>query len=225
MAYALDGLILVLFLWMVLLGMRHGFIKTIAGVVAFVAALVLSSLLSAPVSQFAYDTFVEPPVQEALLTEIGSSTPSAEQLDAALEKLPGFVTRRLEAEGIGNGAAILDRIQDAEEATVEQRILSRVVEPVVLPLLKTLCMLLLFILLWLGIAWALRALNVMAKLPVLKQLNGLLGVVAGAVQGLLWVMFAVSTLRLVVDMGWIDALTPAVLEETVIIHWLDGWMV
>ena len=224
MAYALDGAILVLFLWMVLLGMRHGFIKTIAGVVAFVAALVLSSLLSAPVSQFAYDTFVEPPVQEALLAEIGSSTPSAEQLDAVLETLPDFVTARLEADGVGNGAAILERIQDAEETTVDQRILGRVVEPVVLPLMKTLCMLLLFIVLWLLITWALRALHVVAKLPVLKQLNGRLGVVAGAVQGLLWVLFAVSVLRVVADMGWIGALTPSVLDETVIIHRLDGFI-
>ena len=70
----------------------------------------------------------------------------------------------------------------------------------------------------------LRALDVVAKLPVLKQLNGLLGVAAGAVQGLLWVLFAVAALRLVADMGWIDALTPAVLEDTVLVRYLDGWM-
>ena len=225
MAYALDGAILVLFLVMVALGVRHGFIKTIAGVVAFVAALVLSSLLAGPVSGFAYDTFVEPPVQEALMEEFGRSTPAAEQLDTVLEKLPAFVTNRLEAEGLGDGAAILERIRDGEEDTAAyQRILTGVVEPVVLPLMKALCMLLLFILLWIVITLVLRALDVVAKLPVLKQLNGLLGVAAGAVQGLLWVLFAVAALRLVADMGWIDALTPAVLEDTVLVRYLDGWM-
>ena len=39
MAYLLDGAILVLFLVMVVIGSRRGFIKTIAGVAAFVVAL------------------------------------------------------------------------------------------------------------------------------------------------------------------------------------------
>ena len=219
MAYVLDGILVVLFVLLVWLGHRRGFIKTVAGVAAFVVALMLSSMLAAPVSGFVYDTFVEPPLQQTLVAQIGEGSPAAETLDGVLEQMPAFVTNRLEANGLNSGAAILSHIgNDAAEGTVDQRILNQVVEPVVLPLLKSVCMLLLFIILLLVLTVLLKMLDVIAKLPLLKQLNKLLGVVAGVAQGLLWVFFAVSVLQLVANLGWIDVLTPALLEETILLR-------
>ena len=134
MTYVLDGLLVVLFLLMVVIGHRRGFIKTVSGVLAFVAALVLSTLLAGPVSGMVYDAVVEPPVREALVSQIGDNSPAAETLDAALADMPAFITNRLEVSGLNSGAAILDRLNTSGgEGTVDQRILDQVVEPVALP--------------------------------------------------------------------------------------------
>ena len=224
MAYAFDGAILALFALLVWLGHRRGFIKTVSGVVAFVAALVLSSMLSGPVAGFVYNTFVEPPVLDTLTAQIGEGSPAAGQLDAALEQMPAFITNRMEANGLHSGAAILERIGGAQEGeTVAESITRQVVEPVAVPLLKSVCMLLLFLILLIVITILLKAVDLVAKLPLLKQLNKALGVVAGILQGLLWVFFAVMVLQLIAQMGWISAVTPALLEDTILIRAINSF--
>lgn len=223
MAYLLDGAILILFALLVWLGHRRGFIKTVSGVLAFVAALVLSSMLSGPVSGFAYDTMVEPPVLTALSDHLGEGSPAAAQLDAALEQMPGFITNRLAANGMDGGAAVLDRLAGAQAGeTVAQSIARQVVQPVVSPVLKALCMLLLFLVFLIVITILLKAVDLVAKLPLLKQLNKSLGVVAGIAQGVLWAFFAVTVLQLLSSTGWIAALTPDLLESTLLIRWIDS---
>lgn len=222
MAYVLDGLIVALFALLVWLGHRRGFIKTVSGVLAFVAALVLSSMLSGPVSGFMYDTFVEPPVLEKLSAQIGEGSPAAGQLDTALSQMPAFITNRLAANGLDSGAAVLEHISGAEAGeSIPESITRQVVEPVVVPLLRSLSMLLLFLALLIVITVLLKAVDLVAKLPLLKQLNKSLGVVAGILQGILWVFFAVTVLQLLANVGWFAFLTPALLEDTVVIRWLN----
>lgn len=223
MAYILDAVIVVLFALMVWLGHKRGFIKTVSGLVAFAAALVLSSMLSGPVSGFVYSTFVEPPVLEELTAHVGEGSPAAGQLDAALAQMPAFVTNRLAANGLESGAAVLDRLSGtAEGETVAESILRQVVEPVVVPLLKSVSMLLLFLILLVVATILLKAVDLVAKLPLLKQLNKTLGAVAGIVQGVLWVFFAVTVLQLVANFGWFDFLTPQLMDQTLLIRWIDS---
>lgn len=223
MTYVFDGIILVLFALLVWLGHRRGFIKTVSGVVAFAAALILSSMLAGPVSGFAYDAFVEPAVLDTLTEQIGEGSPAAGQIDAALEKFPAFITNRLSANGMDSGAAVLGNLSGAGEGeTAAESIARQVVEPVALPLMKSLSMLLLFLILLVVITILLKAVDLVAKLPLLKQLNKSLGVVAGILLGALWAFFGVTVLQLVANVGWFDFLTPAVLEETILIRWLDS---
>ena len=219
----LDLLIVALITVMILLGRRRGFIKTVSGVVVFVAALMLSTTLSAPVSGFLYDTFVEPPVLEELTVQVGEGSPAAAQLDAALERMPAFVTGRLSAGGVDSGAAILERLSGAQEGeTVAQTIARQVVEPVVLPLMKAVSTLLLFLILLIVLTIVVKAVDLVAKLPLLKQLNKSLGVVAGLAQGLLWSFVLVTVLQLVANAGWLDVITPAVLDKTLLLRWIDS---
>ena len=222
-ALILDALILILFVGMILLGRRRGFIKTVSGVVVFVAALMLSATLSGPVSNFLYGTFVEPPVLEELTAHVGEGSPAAGQLDAALERMPAFVTNRLSATGVDSGAAVLERLSGAQTGeTVADTIARQVVEPVVLPLMKSVATLLLFLLLLIGLSIVVKAVDLVAKLPLLKQLNKSLGVVAGIAQGLLWSFVLVTVLQLVANAGWLDFLTPAVLDKTLLLRWINS---
>lgn len=223
MAYLLDGAILILFLVLVLIGSRRGFIKTIAGVVAFVVALVLASALGGPVSDFVYNNSVEPAVVQAIDAQVGEGSAAAEKLDLALVDMPGFVTNILNNAQIESGADILEKLTATEDGeSVAQGISRQVVAPIVLPLLKMLCSLLLFLAALIVVSILLKVLNVVAKLPLLKQLNKSLGALAGALLGVLWVFFAICVLQVVAALGVTEVITAEVLHSTTVVNWLCG---
>lgn len=223
MHWLLDGLMVVLFALCIVLGWHRGFIKTVSGLIALVAAVLVASVLSGPIANLVYHNTVEPTVMATLEEQIeGSLLPSAAELDGVLEKMPGFVTNLLKAGNLDSGAAILDKMDGTDGgATVAQRITQQVITPIVLPLIEMLCSVVLFILTYILAAILLRVLNVVAKLPLLKQLNKVLGLVAGVVNGALWVLFAVGVLQALAWLGWVNGLTPAVLNDTVLISWLS----
>ncbi len=221
MAYLIDILVFLLFVVFVLIGRKRGFIKTVAGLVAFAVALMLASLLSGPVSSFVYDTMVEPQVIDAVNEKVGSESPAVEKIDAALTEMPEFVVRILQNGGVQNGADVLNKLTGAEsDVSVGERISEQVVAPIVAPLLKMLCTLILFIIVYIVAIILLKALNLLAKLPILKQLNTVLGAFAGAVSGVLWALFAVSLLQVLAYMGTVEVITPALLDSTILVKWL-----
>ena len=65
--------------------------------------------------------------------------------------------------------------------------------------------------------------NVVAKLPLLKQLNKSLGLLGGIVSGALWAMLAVTVIQVVAAMGLAgDTITLQTVSETAVVNWLIG---
>ena len=223
MAYLLDGAILLVFILAIFIGYKRGFVKTLAGLIAFAAAALVAFLLSGPVSQFIYNSSIEGSVVSTITQHLEAEGGSLEAgVDKALETLPTFITNALANAGIQSGADVNDWLTGTDaELSLAQRVADQVVEPVVLPLLRVLCLLVLFILVYIVASILLRVLDVVAKLPVLKQLNEVLGVAAGAVSGALWVLLLVSLLQLIASIGGADGtITPALLQETIFVNWL-----
>ena len=194
MAYVLDLILVGLFALMVFMGIKRGFIKTIAGVVTFILALVLSAVLAAPTASLVYDAFIEPKVISAFGEEVKGDLTAA-QVDEALAEMPAFITDRL-----GNGEEVLEQADDASES-MAQSISDQVIAPTAKKILEPICSLLLFIVLRIIIGLILRALDLLAKIPGLKQLNKALGIVAGVVQGILWMFVAVAVMDVLAAMG------------------------
>ena len=219
MAYVLDALLIVLFALCVYLGWRRGLIKTASGLIALAAAVAVSVLLSGPVAELVYDKAVEPAVVSALEEQIQDNTvPVAQQVDNALEQMPGFITALLAGRGLDSGEAILDGLRVEEMgASVAEGIAQQVVAPLVCPLLEGLCAILLFVLVYMAALLLLRVLDLVARIPFIKQLNRGLGLVAGVCSGALWVIFAVGVITTLTYLCWIPALTPEVLEGTLLI--------
>lgn len=90
------------------------------------------------------------------------------------------------------------------------------------PVLRMLCSLVLFSVIYGLSSILLRPLNLVAKLPVLKQCNSLLGIAVGAVSGALWVLFAISIAYTLAWLRCFPALTPSVLEGTWLVSRLSG---
>jgi len=221
MAYVLDIAVVIVFGLMVYFGHRDGFIKTLAGTIAFVVALVLSSVLAGPVSEIAYDKLVEPPVVTALEESIGDDSLAADSLTAAIEKMPGFVKSQLTAQGINDGAALLQFANNADKGeTAVDSIMNKLIGPVTKPVLEVVCSLLLFFLFQVIISLILKLLNVLTKLPVLKQANKMLGIVAGVVQGALWAFLIATLLYTLAATGLVPMVSNDLLDSTILVKWL-----
>ncbi|MBQ8752042.1 MAG: CvpA family protein [Clostridia bacterium] len=224
MAYLLDGAIILVFLLAIWIGYKRGFIKTMAGLIAFIVAAVVAMLLSGPIAQAIYDSSVEPTVVSTISSHLEVSDSLEAGVDSALEKLPGFVTNALANSGIASGADVMSKLTGVEEdIPLAQKVADHVVQPIVVPLLKVICTLLLFIVVYVVASIVLKVLDLVAKLPILKELNQGLGVLAGAVSGILWVFFLVSVLQVLGAAGAVDGvINQAVINDTVVTNWLIG---
>ena len=216
MTYVIDGLLVALFALCVYIGWRRGFVKTISGLIALVAALLVATTFAGPLAEWVHANMVEPTVISTLEEHFTGDIPSEPaEIAMALDKLPAFITDLLDPEQVGDPEAIFNQMMNLEEGeTAADAIADRIITPVVLPVLEMVCSIILFILTYIVATILLRFLDLVTKLPVLKQLNGLLGVVAGGLTGAVWVVFAARILFLLAAMGVAEWLTPAVMEKT-----------
>lgn len=222
MAIALDILILVVFGLSVWQGFRHGFIKTVAGLIAFIVALVLSTMLAGPVGGWAYGSVIEQPVAQALDTHLGAEQVMAEQLDAAFEEMPAFITTNLAKQGIVDGETAMKYIGTAEAGeTLTASVMRQIIEPIFRPLTEVICSLILFFVIQFVLSLLLKLLNLLTKIPVLKQLNKALGVVAGVLQGVLWAFLIATFLQVVAETGLFAMINTELIENTILTEWLS----
>lgn len=222
MAYLLDVIALAVFALLVFFGYRRGFIRTVSGVLSFVLALVLSNMLAAPVADYVYTNSIQPSVVQTLEDNIGKDSPSVERVDEALADMPSFISAQIAAAGIEDGEDLLNyvgKVPDGETAVT--KIESTIVQPVVFPVLEAVFSLILFVVLQIAISLVLRLLNLLAKLPIIKKINKWAGLIAGAAQGALWVLFGISVLELLIGTGLIASLSPELVENSLLVSWLS----
>lgn len=226
MAWIFDGILVLLFAMCLAFGWHRGFIRTIRGFIALVVAVVLAGLISAPIADAVYAKAVEPMVSNVLAEHIESELlPTEEELDQALEKMPGMVSTLLQAGGINNAASVLNKIEDLEATEkASEAIEAQVIAPVVRPVIRIVCAVVLFVLTYTLASILLSVLDILAKLPIINKINNGLGMIVGALSGMLWVMFAVCVLYALAQLSLVDWLTPAILEETKIASWLSSFL-
>ena len=134
-----------------------------------------------------------------------------------------FVATLLKSGGMENGAAVVAKIEAiAPGSTAARTVADVVITPIVLPLLQMLISVILFLLAYVVASILLRVLDVVAKLPLLKQLNHLLGLAAGALTGALWVVFLARLLFVLAWLGVAAWLSPEVLEGTWLASFANG---
>lgn len=228
MPYLLDAAAVALFVLMVLIGYKRGFFKTIMRLVSLAVSLVAAALLSQPAAQFVYDTLLRSHVTGFVSDAFAktSQTVSA-SVDSLLSGLPGILRHALSADGLTSSAEVLSRAgvsAGTAPAEASDAVLGRVVEPLTVTLLSGACFIVIFILCLIAMLLITRAADLATKLPVLKQVNGALGLLVGIAEGivLVWVLSQ--------GLSWLAAtippnewLSPAALDRTWILSRLiDG---
>ncbi len=219
MTYLLDAAVILIFLLCVTIGTKRGFIKTVSGIVAFVAALAVSSLLSGSVAQMVYDKAVEPAISETVQTQYEQTVGSEiQRIDSAYQSLPTMVKNLLAQAGVADVDDLVRSMPIGIETSLAESV-SAVVEPLLVPLIKAICSLILFFITYIVASIVLRVLNLVAKLPLLKQLNKTLGLVGGVASGALWVLLAVTVIQVIAAMGAEDGLvTLQAINETTVVR-------
>ena len=213
MSAILDILIVVIIGVTILFAVKNGFVKTVLSAASFLIALVVAFLFVSPVRDAFLESGMAVKVRSAVDESITSFVTGA---SAEQEELPEFLTK---LEFIGIDRAELEekwndwRTENTE--TLKNELVGSVSEPV----LRAVATFTAFVLLYLGSVLVLRLaaylLDKLTDLPILRQANKLLGLVAGVVLALLrvWLFCAVVQLLLpcadTLGLGIVSHIDPA----------------
>ena len=191
----LDFLVIGLMGLFVFLGVRRGFIRTVLGFANFILAIFLTNLLYPHVGRFLRGF-------DGLFTALSDSIGRLLGLDYLIEQRAGEAYGEL-IQGLPLPQVLINSlyenstpvIHDALGALNISEYISNFLAGIVINIIS---LIIVFILVFVALIFLARALNLVAKLPVIKQLNRLLGGVLGAVWGLLitWVVLAVVVVYL-----------------------------
>lgn len=194
----IDLLLLAVLILFIFLGAKRGFVLTLCSVLAVIVALVGASLLS---------DVLTPKVADALQPHIEQTIRSSQQAqaldsaaDPAQDAIQDLLVPLKELGGPYERAA--QSVEDAinagrSEAAVQ--LYASIAATIAAQMARGLIFSLSFLLLLAVWFFVSRALNLVAKLPVLHSLNGALGGAAGAVKGLLVLFLAAWLLCSVTD--------------------------
>lgn len=221
MAYILDGAVILILIAAVAVGCHRGFFKSLILLVGSLAATVLAGLLSTPLASFTFDTFISGGLQESIAAKIEETGAGsvADGLEAALNELPGPIAHALQAYA-GTPEEIVDTVRDSlsGSASAAETVVTTVIRPVAVALLGFLLFFILFVLLMIVVRLLARLVRQIARLPVLKQADGLLGGVLGLVEGALLVLVAVTVVQLITASAGPDAaLTAEDVKDSIIV--------
>ncbi|RKJ40274.1 CvpA family protein [Acutalibacter sp. 1XD8-33] len=199
MGYALDGIILGICLLCVLIGVQRGFIRSVVHFLGAVIAACLASALGGVVAQWLFDSLF----RQAMVEKISDSLQGlgAENAAAAVEQiiasLPDFLVRALEEAGV-TAASITGGIgvQTGQAA----QLITDYLSPVFVNFLKVLVVIVLFSLFMTLVRILAGVVSRMLRLPIIHQLDGLLGGIFGFLLAMVSVWIVVAALLVFMPM-------------------------
>lgn len=222
--YALDGILLVVFLLFILVGVRRGFVRSAAHFLGAVLSACLASALGGAAAQWLFDTFFRgalvEKVQESIATLGAGDLAAAAQ--SFLASLPDFVLRVLESAGI-SAASITGQLQSQTGQAAE--VVADALAPVFVGFLKVLAIIVLYLLFMMVVRALADLLSGVFHLPLLRQVDGLLGGLFGLLLGFisLWVVLAVVQVFLPMLESQAQAQIQAALDQSLLAGAIVSW--
>ncbi len=217
MNYALDIIFLCVLLLFTVVGVRRGFIRSGLHFLGTVIAAFLASALGGAVAQWVFDALF----RDALVSRVNEGlaaigTDSVElALQNVLSSLPDFLTRALTDAGVTVSSlqGILAN-SNAEAAEV----ITDSLAPVFVSYLKVLAVIVLFFLFVLLVRPLSQLIAGIFRLPLLRQVDGLLGGVFGLLLALVALWVAVSAVQVFLPMltGSVQADVQVALDHSIL---------
>lgn len=187
--YAVDGVLVVVFLSTVLNSARRGFVRCVLSLVCVAVALVAALNFSQPAAEWSYDNLFSAPIEQKVaqaLEEGFNSETAAQTVIQTIEMIPEVLTSQLTEFGI-DVEALSEQIASLKLTPDDtaHKISVQIIRPGALVLLKLICYIIIFVAvrfvlgLLIGLVSRLPAPRIIHKAD--KWLGGVLGVVKGAV--------------------------------------------
>ncbi len=224
MSWILDGIVVLLLVIAVILGYKRGFISTAVQLAGYIFAFLIALSLSATVAEFTYDRFIGEKITESVSAAFSENTGSSvsEKVDSMLDTLPAFLQTALsENEDVQNALSTIDDKTENTITAVTETVVKQILRPVVVALLRFVVFIILFLLLLLVVKLLSKLVKPLAKLPLIRQVDGILGVVLGAVNGCILSIVAVTVMQLIITAGSTTGpFTAENLQNSVLASWI-----
>ena len=195
--YAVDGALLLLLLCTILRCAHLGFVRSLAGIIAWIAAAAIALHYCAPLATACYDRFLHERVlalAEENIRDAADATFTVEYTNDILDGLPGFAVKAAESVGV-DVDALRDKTLHLPRETAEA------VEQICLaPIITAAVKVLLFIVILLVTGGLVQAVlspvgRVLHKAPVIGTTDRALGAVFGLLKGAVLVAVPAMLLR------------------------------
>ena len=196
MPYLLDGILIVCILLFLAIGIHRGFAKSLVGLIGTIAAVVLAVGLSGVVAQWVYSSFFQPSLMQSLQEAVGTANSQAAARDV-LAALPDWASQLLQDNGVTVPALAGILAQGGEGAVITAE---AVISPVMIQLLRMVAVVVLMVVFGIVVSLLARVIGQIFRLPLLRQIDSLLGAAAGLLQGVVFGVLACLVLQL-----WITA--------------------
>ena len=181
----IDAAIVLIFVIFVIIGRVRGFAYSVLSFASTVLCMVVAKIYASPVAVKLTETFLHNTLKEKITDRLAQG---AEQGTATvLEALPGFLAQSARAAGFGSADIINSDIleQTAEKLTTSAEGI------IVIPLLTCVIFVLLYIVSKFLSRLTLGLVDIITKLPLIKQIDRSMGAVVGALKGIVFVLLAV----------------------------------
>ncbi len=220
MSIILDLAVLAIIILAVFIGYKRGFIRTVINLVGYIVAAVLAYVVSLPISQFIFNTFLRKQsvelIQSAVEKQSGGQS-VAQLIDTAFAAIPEKV-HTLAASYIGSTEAIKNNLISSTPTTAEiaENVVNKVIEPISTMIIQTLAFIILFIVFCIAVKLITKALKVIDKIPLLGSANAALGAVVGIIQAIVFVLIFTAAVAMVINLtgNQMENLNNTVIEQS-----------
>lgn len=217
MSVILDLLVVLIAAFCIWRGWRRGLIHTAVVLVGIVLAALLADKLAPTVANWTYDQLAAPRIEDALVERVTAAGDLHTEVD--LTSLLGnreTLGRFLADHGMPSSLRIgvPDLTEESVRSTVRP-LMESSVKPAATLLLTAVAKVVLILLFLILVLLLARLADAVFKLPVLKQINQVGGLLLGCLHGIFWVLIFAAGVQLALQYGWFgSALTAEAVEKS-----------
>lgn len=197
MAYIVDIAIIALFVFIVVMGYKKGFLSTVIDTFALAISAVVSYMFCEQVAQGAYDLFVRNLVETRftrVLDDISSTLSVQEKVSAMIEGLPPSAVKLSEAMGVNFNSLTLSMSPGgnlSDEALIQLAV-DKIGHPIMIAVTEFVTFIAMFVVITLALKFLAGIFKKANDIPLLGKLNAGLGGVIGVVKAAA-IVFVVCT--------------------------------
>jgi len=209
----LDILSLIIILIFVIAGIRTGAAKAICRLLALVSSFLLAVFISHFLAELVYNAFIKQTIIESVSKVVNDSalTSAAQKASGLMESLPTVLSNSLVYFGV-NEAKVSELFGNSATLAIEEVIMTPVVG-----VISVVFFLILFILLLFVLNKVFKGVSKLFRLPLIRVVDSLAGMVLGVLEGLLAVYILAFAFKLIIPLtgGGVFILNEAYISESI----------